>query len=198
MVQKKNKNMLARQNPFNTSRIRKIPYQWRGLSPSELFSRLEEIRFRGCILGQHGSGKSTLLSNLKSLLESNGCNTVHIFINLESRISIFRLIKQVLYAWRNFSVLLVDGADLLPWHRWMIVRLFSLGSKGIVVTTHDRPMLPILWRCLPEESLVNDIVQILSGSEVPRPFIVQLFTKHSGNLRAILRELYDEYSSLEN
>jgi energy-coupling factor transporter ATP-binding protein EcfA2 len=190
--------MLARLNPFNTSKIRLIPYQWREATPSQLLFSLEQNRFRGSILGPHGSGKSTLLQTLRSLLEKKGFKTVQIFLNRDSSIHTLELFRHVIFAHRTSSVLFIDGADLLSWPQWMMVRWFAFSLSGVIVTSHEQPLLPVIWRCRPERGLAQDIVRFLSGTTVPEVAIQQLFLKHSGNMREILRELYDEYSSLEN
>jgi hypothetical protein len=66
---------------------------------------------------------------------------------------------------------------------------------GIVVTSHERKLLPLLWHCVPQESVVRDIAGRLTEGQL-QVDIDTLFAKHSGNIREIFRELYDEYSSL--
>jgi energy-coupling factor transporter ATP-binding protein EcfA2 len=187
--------MLARENPFSTSKIKKIPYQWVAMSPAWLFTRLQENKFRGCILGNHGSGKSTLLRALKELIESKGLRTDEIFINDEKRIGFIPLIQQLVSAHHSSSILLIDGADLLSRLCWVIVRVLSFNMAGIVVTSHERKLLPLLWHCVPQESVVRDIAGRLTEGQLQVDIDI-LFAKHSGNIREIFRELYDEYSSL--
>jgi ABC-type hemin transport system ATPase subunit len=175
-----------------------IPYQWHGITPSQLICNLEQNKFRGSILGPHGSGKSTLLQVLRNLLENRGFKTVQIFLNRDSAIHSVELFRHVIFAYRTSSILFIDGADLLSWLHWTLVRLSAFCLRGVIVSSHERVLLPAIWWCSPEQGLVRDLVRHLSGTEVPEVAIQQLFSKHSGNIREIFRELYDEYSSLEN
>jgi len=62
---------VARENPFTSERLealRYIPLHW---TWEEMMFRLDEMAYRGAIVGPEGSGKTTLLLDLAARLQKN-------------------------------------------------------------------------------------------------------------------------------
>jgi hypothetical protein len=79
-----------------------------------------------------------------------------------------------------------------PWFKRRAKR-----AAGLVITSHRRGMLPTLVECSTTPALLDEIITEILGEEsnILRPLTPTLFTKHRGNLRAALRELYDLYAA---
>lgn len=96
------------------------------------------------------------------------------------------------------TVLLVDGVERLPWSQRLQLIYRTGGSArcaGLVVTLHQPSAwtrLPIWVRTQPTFALLETLLEELgTAGTVPRDIAAQLFEKHRGNLREVLRELYD-------
>jgi hypothetical protein len=91
------------------------------------------------------------------------------------------------------DVLLVDGADALPWLGWLRVKRLARRAGGLIVTTHRPGRLPTLVECATSPALLREIVDALGDARDAawRDAIPDLFRKHRGNLREALRDLYD-------
>lgn len=118
-------------------------------------------------------------------------------------------IRRAFEQWRRCGLLVLDGLEqLLPWQRWAIVARARLSGLGLLVTSHCRvPGLPTLFTTHVDVSLAQSIVVHALKSEVrttansplasltQRQLLSRLLTKHRGNMREVLMDLYDFYET---
>src|SRR5690606_19780955 len=91
------------------------------------------------------------------------------------------------------DALLVDGYDHL--HALNRLRLRSLARRhaaALIVTSH-RPHLTLrtLHRTRTTPALLSRLADQLAPTPLPRSLLADLYTRHRGNLRDALRDLYD-------
>ena len=159
----------ASRNPFRSTRILEFRYRFLESGWDELLLRLEAQRMRGAIVGPEGSGKTTLLEDLGERLRRSGRRVV-----------------------------LVDGVDELSRRAWRDLQKRASEAGGLVVTAHREGYLPtlLLTRTTPE--ILEEAVLAASGRRCS-DFGVSadaLWTRHDGNVRTALRELYDVCAGL--
>ncbi len=154
---------------------------------------LEHLRFRASIEGPHGSGKTTMLEGLAPRLQGQGHSIEFIRLNSATRKMPAAFLRSVTTDQASRQILIVDGADLLGRASWLCLKLLSKRAGGLIIATHRKGMLPLLMECSTNPDLLNEIVTDLVGEEAEslHQLNAMLFTKHNGNLRAVLRELYD-------
>ncbi len=188
--------MRACDNPFRASRIEALAFRSAGCSPEGLLSRWEELRRRGALVGPRGSGKTTLLEALAARLRSAG-ESVHLLRVPERGSARVALSSAVRAAATGGAVLAVDGAERLGWAmQWALVRLAS-GFAGLLLTAHRPCLVPTLHEHRTDPALFAELLGELlptaeSGPLVPE--LPSLFARHSGDLRACFRELYDRWA----
>jgi len=69
----------------------------------------------------------------------------------------------------------------------------------LIITTHRPGRLPTLIACATNAALLDRIIQRLTPDRLAAaPPAAELFTRHRGNLRNALRELYDVYAAEGN
>lgn len=200
----------ARDNPFATSRVLEIRYQFRTGNDEgwrTLLSRLESLRYRAAIVGPHGTGKTTLLEDLGLRLIKRGFRIHSVFLNRQSRVYPIDFIHRTRGDLSSRDVILLDGCEQLGLHNWWRFRWQTRSAGGLIVTTHRAGRLPVLWRCQTNPELLSDLIgRLLGHSSVADRIEAQsavrlfdfegddarrLFESHRGNLRDALRELYD-------
>jgi hypothetical protein len=94
------------------------------------------------------------------------------------------------------DVVLLDGADALTWLAWQRLKRLARRAGGLVVTTHRPGRLPTLLTCETSPALLEEIVGALLGpaeAEAWRGRAEGLYAKHDGNIREVLREMYDHF-----
>lgn len=183
-------------NPFASRFIDNVgfDFQWSD-SEENYWKNLENQYYRGAIIGKHGSGKTTLLLHTKQQLAQRGIPTLSLFINTENP----RLSAQQAQALQNVgsdTVIIFDGADLLSrWH-WHRVKRSSQSAKGMIVTSHDKKLLPCLYRTQTDIALLHQVIKRLNVPLTPEliQHSEQLFNDYQGNIREVLRALYWRYS----
>jgi hypothetical protein len=92
------------------------------------------------------------------------------------------------------EVVLLDGADAIRRSLWLLFRRHTIRhASGLVITSHRPGLLPTLVTCSTTPALLTEIVNELCPPNHPisPTFLDALYTRHHGNLRACLRELYD-------
>ena len=194
--------MKARENPFAANRVESIRYAWRdgGLAP--LLARLRTLDYRAAIVGGHGTGKTTLLEDLEQPLVDLGFRVRRLRLDTEHP-RFARGTHATLAAELDARDLICfDGAEQLDaWH-WIQVRWATRRAGGVIITSHRHGRLPTLIECTTSAELLDSIVQRLtptdpSGGRVHTPTAQELFSRHRGNLRDALRELYDVYAATQ-
>ncbi len=188
--------MRARDNPFAADRLERVRYRFTGTSLDNLLARLDETNYRAAIVGPEGSGKTTLLEDLRQVLERQGRRTKLIFINdayplpeAECRRFLSELAPQ--------ELVLLDGADAMRRSSWSLFRRHTVSrAAGLIITSHRPGLLPTLIECSTNPPLLKEIVAHLTSDaqRVSPALLEDLHRRHSGNLRACLRELYDLYA----
>ena len=159
--------MDAAANPFRSSRILEFRYRFLDLDWNELLRRLEMSGMRGAIVGPEGSGKTTLLEDLGERLRAAGRR-----------------------------VRLLDGAERLSWRQWRQFLRDAREDEGLIVTAHREGLLPTLLRTRTTPEILDAAVLAASGRSCAELGVSprELWTRHGGNVRMALRELYDLFA----
>jgi len=182
-----------RENPFRSERIDALAYRPQGWTWDDLLGRLESLDRRAAVVGPHGSGKTTLLESLAPRIEARGfaCRP-HRLRRGERDVP-----RSLLAGLGERDILVVDGADLLGWLAWRRVRRAAREAGGLVIACHRTGLLPTLAECVPSVEMLTALVAELHpiATAALRDGLPALFAKHSGNVRAALRELYDLHAT---
>ncbi len=180
----------AKNNPFATDRVLQIRYMPQTCTWDELLARLESMHYRAAIIGADGTGKTTLIEDIRRRLTEQGLSCRSIFVTMDISVPM-RRINEILDG-DPFDILLIDGADHLKrfvWHR--IKRKINRKNMGLIITSHKPNMLPTLIECSTNPQLLKTIVTELAPQISDTKLIENLYRKHKGNIRDVLRELYD-------
>jgi hypothetical protein len=180
----------ARENPLRTERIHTIRHRPVGWTWQQFDERLEESGHRGAIVGPEGSGKTTLLEDLDRRLAARGMSTFWIRLNDQHR----RIDADI----PDGHVVLMDGAEQLDPSTWRRFLAESGRFDGLVITSHRVGLLlPTLVECSTTVPLLESILRdLLPPDRIAHEHVIELFDQHRGNIRLILRSLYDELSLL--
>lgn len=184
--------MRARDNPFAAQRVLAIRYRISGLTWEELLARLEALRWRAALVGPHGHGKTTLLEDLGARLAGRGRHVRTVTLHEGDRQLGDTQRKILFHNLTPSDVLLLDGAEQLGHLSWFEVRARTRAAGGLIVTSHRPGLLPTLYECRTTPGLLAEIVAELVGEGME---MGDLFTRHGGNLRDALREMYDLWST---
>jgi len=183
--------MRPRDNPFRSELTDALPYRLQGIAWDELLERLSRLDYRAAIVGPHGSGKTTLLEELGRRLEYRGMPTLYLRVDDRCPRSVVAALKAV-----DGQVVLLDGADVLDWLAWALVRMRARRARGLVITSHRPGRLPTLLECSTSPSLLRELLRQL----VPRrasqlaPLAEELFETSNGNLRSVFRAFYHMFA----
>ena len=164
----------AAANPFRASRILQFRYRFVDSGWDPLLSTLEALGMRGAIVGPEGSGKTTLLEDLGERLRRSGRRVV--FGGVEAG-----------------AVTLLDGAERLTRREWRRLLRSTRAAAGLVVTAHRPGCLPTLIETRTTPGILDAAVLAASGRRCDGFGVTadELWTRHGGNVRTALRELYD-------
>lgn len=180
--------MKARDNPFSTDRVLRIRYRPQGWTWETLLARLEAMRYRGAIVGPKGTGKTTLLEDLVEHLERRSFRCRLIRLSSENR----RIDPAAVDRLAGGDILILDGAEQLSAARWAWVRFRARRAGGLVISTHVPGRLSTLLCTETTRHLLAEIItELLPCDDVSDHQVASLFSRHTGNLREALRELYD-------
>lgn len=192
--------MTTASNPFSTRFIRPgaIDYLFPpGISAESLAQQLQQQHWRGSIIGPHGSGKSSLLAALIPAFENQGRHVVHQQLQGGQRQLDWPALQS--REWTNHTLVIIDGYEQLSrWQRTLLSLRCWRRNSGLLVTAHQPVGLPLLFTTKPSLELALSIVQrILPASDDHiTPFdVTEAYTRHQGNLREMLLQLYDTYRS---
>lgn len=185
--------MRARDNPFATAHVHRIRYQFDGLTWDQFLHRLAQAQYRGAIVGPEGMGKSTLLRDLQQGLAERGFEPVPLRLTQESRRFSGEMLHHLASTLAARHVVLLDGAEQMNAWAWWRFRRCVRRAGGMIITAHRRGLLPTVLECRTSPDLVLDIVTRLLGEDrtIDRDEVMRLHRFHGGNVREVLRELYD-------
>lgn len=188
--------MKAKDNPFSVERVLKINYRLSDIDWDNLIQKLEAQQFRGAIVGQHGSGKTTLLEGLAKKLLPLNHSVKSLRLNSESPNFSPEFLDKFFSLLNKNDIVLLDGAEQLNFISWQYFKYKVKKAKGLIITTHKEGQLPTIYNCKTNYQLLNDILFELIGSQATniKPSSKELFDKHQGNIRDVLREYYDIYA----
>jgi len=185
-------------NPFSTSRVRPgaIPYCFPpGQSAQGLVRRLRHSAWQGQIIGPHGSGKSALLAALIPAIEDAGRRTILIGLHDGQRRLPIDLKRPS--PLDSSTVLIVDGYEQLGrLSRFRLKRFCRRHGIGLLVTAHRPVGLPELFHTATSLGLAQQVVAQLLGERgtlITSEDVAERFSRHGGDLRETLFDLYDLY-----
>lgn len=183
----------ARDNPFAVERVLQLRYRFRRDDWPSLLARLKSLRYRAAIVGPHGSGKTTLLEELGDRLTAQGERVHRLFLNEQCREYPAEFVRRARAEFTPNDVILFDGCEQLGPLAWRHFRWATRRTGGLVITTHRPGRLPTLWTCETSLALLTDLIgQLINlDSMISAESLGRLYDKHRGNLRDVLRELYD-------
>lgn len=171
-----------------------MPYVFpAGEDADRLVRRLGENGWRGEIVGPHGAGKSALLAALVTAILRAGRKPLVVELHDgQSRLPL-DLAGQCRKA--PFDLLIVDGFEQLGrWRRFRLKGLCRRRGWGLLAAVHASVGLPAIHRVVPTAELAAEIVERLMAGRTPRieaAEVAECFTRHGGDLREMLLELYD-------
>ncbi|MES2570747.1 MAG: ATP-binding protein [Verrucomicrobiota bacterium] len=186
--------MKARDNPFSTDRVLRIRYRPQETTWETLLERLVALRFRAAVIGPHGTGKTTLLEALAQKLPALGFSPCYLRLNSASSRQDKRALFQRIKRLGPRDLLIFDGAEQLNGIEWLWVRWVVRHAGGLVISLHHAARLPTFCHCTTSAALLEEIVSDLAP--VARADLDRLFEQERGNLRNVLRVLYDRYALL--
>ena len=185
--------MRARDNPFSTDRVLRVRYRLDGVGWDTLMTRLVRLNYRAAIVGPKGSGKTTLLEDLTPRLERLGFEPKLLRLDEEHRHLTAVAEREFFRGLGPRDIVLLDGAEQMSGWRWWRFRRRSTGGGGLIITSHRPGLLPTLIESRPTPELLDHVLRELLGS--PAPMLQEqgrrLFEECEGNVREVLRGLYD-------
>jgi len=182
-----------RENPFRTTVLDAIPFQFEEGNIDELLERITTFRYRGAIVGPHGSGKSTLLKELVAGLRALGHRVICLQLHEGSD---YQAELDALYKHNHDSIVCIDGAERGGRSVLRRIKKLSRYFEGIILTVHVPCFLPTLYECFPSPALFSLLLGEILGSDAAElvPLSVTLHRFHRGNLRDAFFEMYDLWS----
>ncbi len=188
-------------NPFAScwTRPGTIPFQFPAdVSPEILLNDLAAANWWGEIVGAHGSGKSTLLESLKPWLVAAGRSVSAFTLRDGERRLPPDFLRTACTAPR--PLVIIDGYEQLS----MIYRLYlrnccRRASAGLLITSHVRVGLPLLFHTQPNFALATLLVSNLTAhisSPIGIADIAASHACHGSNVRELLFALYDRHERL--
>jgi ATPase subunit of ABC transporter with duplicated ATPase domains len=185
----------ARENPFATCHLERIPFRFPpGVTWDSLLKRLEELNWCASIVGGNGTGKTTLLEQLIPHLQAHGFEPVIFRLQTESGMKEKDRLADKLREVKKPAFILLDGAEQLSTRQWLPIRAAASEAAGFIVTVHRTSRLPVALELETSPKLLEHLTESLSGGKLPDGEAETLFQRHRGNLRECLRELYDRWA----
>lgn len=185
----------AKENPFVVQRTDSIPFDFRDTpfaTMDEFVGHAKTTGFRGAIVGKHGRGKTTLLCGLHSHLKSVGQRDCELFFIPRDRLQQGAALRELADRGREGAIVLVDGLERVPYVARQRLISTSKQFSGFIATTHSRSRLKTLVRCRTSPEVLAAILDSLGAvDEQLKIRAFSLWTTHRGNVRSVLRDLYD-------
>lgn len=188
--------MKARENPFRSEQVGRLAYRFAQGSMDQLFTALEQKKWRGAIVGPKGTGKTLLMDELQPRIAAAGYTVKRIRLDESHPTFSRRFLDDFAGQIRSGDVILFDGAEQMSAMVWMRFRWSVRRAGGMVITCHRPGRLPTLLKTRTSPQLLEDLVKQLAGPTAPdRAECERLFAAHHGNIRNALREFYDIYAA---
>lgn len=184
----------ASTNPFASRFIDALSFRMACSDVPKLCARLNALGGHAAIIGPHGSGKTTLAEQIHGELAQMGWR-VHAYRTTERRPSVEAITNR---RYGTKDAVIIDGAGHIgPVLRRRLFRA-SRDAGRLVVTAHHDCQLPCLYRCETSLPLLDDLLEDLAPETngALRPHAHALFARYNGNLRDVLRGLYDHCAAL--
>lgn len=196
-------------NPFSTrhtrpGRIEPLDGDGHPRDVAALLDRLAALGGRAAIRGPHGSGKTTLLEHLARGLEDRGTAVERVRLRAwrdgaaGAAADSAAACRAILRCAAGGTVC-IDGWEQMGPAAAVAGALAWLRGCGLVVTTHRRTRLPLLVACDTSPALFAGIVRRLpghaswAGSVIQDADLETSFSRHGGDIRESLYELYDRF-----
>lgn len=183
-------------NPFATrwtrpGRITPRDALGRPLDVTGLVRRFHGLAGAAALEGEHGSGKTNLLTAIAAEFLRDG--TLSGSLRMRGIRDVATAIGLVGQATPGTTVC-IDGWEAMgPFAGGLVRWLARLRRCRLLVTSHRPTGMPLLWRCETSPDLLASLVDCLpshAGSIDPVD-IRNSFSRHDGNLREALFDLYD-------
>ncbi len=190
--------MRAVDNPFSVTRQHSLKYRFAvGDDWGPFMTRLEQNHWHGAIVGKKGNGKTTLLLELEAKLLNLGFGVKKLFLNREKRRFTRDEFAVFLNKLDNNDIILFDGSEQMSYWRWRLFRWRVRKAKGLIITAHKPSKLPTIMQTITSFQYFEEMVKELIQDHLPLQKLYcseklrQIHTRHKGNIRLALRELYD-------
>jgi hypothetical protein len=185
---------LARDNPFATDRVLRVRYRPQGWTWEQLLGRLSALDYRAAIVGPEGRGKTTLLEDLGGRLRAAGRGVRLLGLSRERRAFPRAFLHDFFGDVSGRDVVLLDGAEQMSRLAWGDFARRSKRAGGLVITSHRPGLVPTLVECETSVDLLRGIVRDLHAGGADASLDAR-FHRHRGNVRDVLRELYDVHAT---
>ena len=162
---------------------------------ASLLSRLREHGGCGAIVGPHGRGKTNLLAHLAAALAAREGGLGP--LRARSLRDTLGILQSILTAAAGTVVCIDSWEQLGPLSRLAVRAAAAWRRCGLLVTSHMPTALPTLVECCTSLEILAAIVATLpdAGGCIAKADIEDTFTRHGGNLRDALADLYDRFES---
>jgi hypothetical protein len=161
--------------------------------------RAEAMGWRGAIVGGQGRGKTTLLEDLAERISAGrwgGWEVRWVRLSAEKRGLSWGEWCGLAVGVDRRTIVFVDGAEQLWPACWLLVKWLSRRAGGLVITSHGEGLLPTIVRCETSADALAGVVGEL-GIDLAGPEVQTVFSRHEGNVREALRELYDRWAGAD-
>ncbi len=185
----------ARDNVFAVQRLDAAPAVVCPDAWSSMWSRFEASGRRGSIVGPHGAGKTTLvLRRVAPELCARGFTVRRHHLTRQDR----RLPAGFLDDLGPRDAVVIDSAEQLNAWTWRTVRRRLSTAGAWITTAHGRGRGPTVLEHRGDLERLESLVEAVTGGgaayERWRPRLAALLASSPGDLRTVLRRLYDEAS----
>ncbi len=189
----KNVTLRARDNPFAVDRVLQIRYRFETDSLDTLCAKLELHGWRGAIVGPQGSGKTTLLEDLADRLAGDGWRILGARLSEEHPRFERAWLRRFVADLGPHDLIVLDGAEQLSRWGWRRFQKLCRAAGGLIITTHGHGLLPTVYETSVSQQMLDEILDVLvpKAPSVVRREACRLFALHCGNIRDVLRSLYD-------
>jgi len=173
----------ARENPFATRFTDSLPFVFEdGETWDSIFRRFQLLRFKASVIGRKGSGKTTFLLQFAQYLTGKGFRVRYVRVpSIPSPTA--------------GEILIVDGFEQLGFISRILFKWKARRAKGLLLSCHENPPLPVLLHCSTTDMLLRRLVRSLTKDEgyLPIEESKSLLERSKGSIRDALRCLYDTY-----